>query len=123
MLSNGVRVVLVADAEADKSAAVVSVGVGSMQDPRAYQGLAHFLEHMLFMGTRKYPNESEYSTFISSHGGSRNAFTSPDVTTYFFDIPNEYLSPAMDRLAQVCTVRSFRALPVLHRTAVQSIVG
>lgn len=40
-----------------------------------YVRLAHFLEHMLFMGTEKYPIENAYSSFLSSHGGMSNAYT------------------------------------------------
>jgi nardilysin len=52
-----------------KAAAAVSVRVGSFSDPRDAQGLAHFLEHMLFMGSEKFPDENDYDDFLSSHGG------------------------------------------------------
>ena len=47
------------------AAAALSIGVGSFSDPRAVQGLAHFLEHMIFMGSKKYPTENEYDAYIS----------------------------------------------------------
>lgn len=47
------------------AAAALCVGVGSFSDPRHVQGLAHFLEHMIFMGSKKYPRENEYDSFIS----------------------------------------------------------
>ena len=50
-----------------------------MNDPAEYQGLSHFLEHMLFMGTTKYPDESEYSEYMSANGGYDNAYTSEEV--------------------------------------------
>ncbi|VDN41591.1 unnamed protein product [Gongylonema pulchrum] len=65
---------------------------GHLMDPWELPGLAHFCEHMLFMGTDKYPSENEYSKFISSHGGVTNAYTSADHTNYHFDIAPEYLS-------------------------------
>ena len=52
-LSNGLKVVLVSDLGADKSAASMTVYRGSYQDPVGREGLAHFLEHMLFIGHRK----------------------------------------------------------------------
>lgn len=61
------------DAETDKAAAAMAVRVGSLSDPEDMQGLAHFLEHMLFLGTAKYPDENEYSKFLNTHGGSSNA--------------------------------------------------
>jgi Zn-dependent M16 (insulinase) family peptidase len=53
----------------------MAVGVGSFCDPPEMQGLSHYLEHMLFMGSDKYPDENEYDSFLSKHGGSSNAFT------------------------------------------------
>ena len=54
-LDNGLRVLLVSDASADKAAASLNVAVGSGDDPADREGLSHFLEHMLFLGTEKYP--------------------------------------------------------------------
>lgn len=55
-LKNEIECLIISDQEAKKSSAAMSVGVGSLQDPIEAQGLAHYLEHMLFMGTTKYPN-------------------------------------------------------------------
>lgn len=63
-----------------------------MMDPWELPGLAHFCEHMLFLGTDKYPSENEYFKFISNHGGLSNAFTSSDHTNYHFDVAPDYLS-------------------------------
>lgn len=99
-LANGLQVVLVSDPDADKGAAALSVAVGSFDNPAARPGLAHFLEHMLFLGTEKYPESGEYQAFISDHGGSHNAYTSLERTTYFFDIDAPHLEAALDRFAQ-----------------------
>lgn len=53
--------VLIHDIDAMKSSAALSMAVGSFRDPTTAQGLAHYLEHMLFMGTAKYPDENDYS--------------------------------------------------------------
>ncbi len=55
---------LVSDKDVEKSAACLYVNVGSLHDPSEINGLAHFLEHMLFLGTKKYPEENYYSSFI-----------------------------------------------------------
>ena len=55
---NGVRVLLVSNSKFTKSAYAISMGVGSMSDPYDSEGLAHFVEHMLFMGCKKFPNEN-----------------------------------------------------------------
>ena len=99
-LDNALKVVLVSDPDADKSAAALRVNAGAGDDPLHRQGLAHFLEHMLFMGTEKYPDIEEHMKFIRTHGGSPNAFTATDNTSYFFDIDPDYLDPALDRFAQ-----------------------
>ncbi|MFT6189178.1 MAG: secreted Zn-dependent insulinase-like peptidase [Oleispira sp.] len=98
-LDNGLKVILVSDKEADKAAASLAVSVGSGDDPQGRQGLAHFLEHMLFLGTEPFPDSGEYQDYISKHGGSHNAFTAHDVTNYFFEIDNNDLAGALDRFA------------------------
>jgi len=99
-LDNGLRVILVSDPDTDKAAASMNVNIGSFQDPEGRAGLAHFLEHMLFLGTAKYPDANEYKEFISSHGGMDNAFTSSEHTSYFFDIDKDFLDETLDRFAQ-----------------------
>jgi insulysin len=99
-LENGLKVVLISDSAADKAAASLDVNVGSRQDPKDYQGLAHFLEHMLFLGTEKYPEAGAYQAYITANGGSHNAFTSFEHTNYFFDISADSLEPALDQFAQ-----------------------
>ena len=98
-LENGLKVMLVRTPEADKASAALSVNVGSMDDPEGREGLAHFLEHMLFLGTEPFPEPDEYQQFIKQNGGSHNAFTSYAQTTYFFDVDNEQLSGALKRFA------------------------
>lgn len=98
-LDNGLEALLISDPRANKSAAALSVQIGSWHEPAEYPGLAHFLEHMLFLGTKKYPNESEYQRFISEYGGSTNAFTSNDFTSYLFSVNHEALPEALDRFA------------------------
>ncbi|KAK2571164.1 Nardilysin [Acropora cervicornis] len=61
--------------DTNMSAAALCIGVGSFSDPDNIPGLAHFLEHMVFMGSEKYPDENEFDVFIKKHGGSDNACT------------------------------------------------
>jgi insulysin len=49
------------------------------------------------MGTKKYPNESEYQMFLSECGGGSNAYTDNEDTNYFFEVASEHLEPALDR--------------------------
>lgn len=108
-LDNKLQVLLVSDPNTDKASAAMDVYVGSADDPENFLGLAHFLEHMLFLGTKKYPTPDEYQKFISDHGGSHNAFTSLDHTNYFFDIHHGHLEEALDRFSQQFTAPLFNA--------------
>lgn len=81
------------------AAAALTVQVGSFCDPKECEGLAHFLEHMVFMGSEKYPQENAYDAFITSHGGSCNAFTEGEYTTYQFDVNSDHFSEALDIFA------------------------
>ena len=99
-LENDLQVLLISDAEADKAAAALSVSVGSAQDPVQRAGLAHFLEHMLFLGTDQFPDPGEYQAYISAHGGAHNAYTAYEETNYFFDIDVGYLDGALQRFSR-----------------------
>ncbi|MGO1396340.1 MAG: insulinase family protein [Halomonas sp.] len=99
-LENGLNVLLVSDLEADKAAASMNVRVGSAQDPDDLQGLTHFLEHMLFLGTEPYPESDAYQRYISNNAGSHNAFTAQQDTNYFFDIEPSALPGALDRFSE-----------------------
>ncbi|KAL2651160.1 hypothetical protein R1flu_019288 [Riccia fluitans] len=83
-----------------KAAGAMSVGMGSFLDPPDAQGLAHFLEHMLFMGSSRFPDENEYDNFLSKHGGGSNAFTDMEYTCYHFDVNRKFLKPALERFSQ-----------------------
>jgi len=99
-LSNGLPVMLIHDAESEKASAAMDVRVGSQCDPEETQGLAHFLEHMLFLGTEQFPDENEYSKYLSAHGGSSNAFTADEDTNFFFDVSHEHFEGALARFSQ-----------------------
>jgi Insulinase (Peptidase family M16) len=99
-LSNGMRVLLISDPSSSRSAAAIDVKVGSFSDPDDVPGLAHFCEHMSFLGTTKYPKEEEFSAFLSSHGGSSNAYTDSEDTVYYFDVTADHTEESLGRFAQ-----------------------
>ncbi|CAI5760693.1 unnamed protein product [Candida verbasci] len=99
--SNDLTVLLINDSTADKSAASLDVNVGSFADKQyGIPGLAHFCEHLLFMGTKKYPSENDYQSYLSKHSGSSNAYTSSEHTNYYFQISSDFLEGALDRFSQ-----------------------
>jgi insulysin len=99
-LNNGLEAVLISDPLAELSAAALTVKTGSWQDYKDYPGIAHFLEHMLFLGTKKYPQESGYQHFIAENGGTTNAFTTNDFTSYLFSVNNQAFDEALDRFSE-----------------------
>lgn len=100
VLENGLQVLLVSDPKFNKSAAALVVTTGQIDDPFDMVGLAHFTEHMLFLGTEKYPEVASYGAFIKSNGGYNNAYTTSDHTNYQFEIRHEAFPEALDRFAQ-----------------------
>eukprot|EP00929_Paragymnodinium_shiwhaense_P057959 TRINITY_DN29034_c0_g1_i1.p1 TRINITY_DN29034_c0_g1~~TRINITY_DN29034_c0_g1_i1.p1 ORF type:complete len:1041 (-),score=300.48 TRINITY_DN29034_c0_g1_i1:228-3350(-) len=100
VLPNSMQAIVISDSKCDKAAASLSVKVGSAFDPKEVQGLAHFLEHMLFLGTEKYPDEAEYNKFLAKNGGMSNAYTADDVTNFFFGVSPVQLEEALDRFSQ-----------------------
>lgn len=119
-LSNQVKVLLIedlnnatADAKDDNVAYVsMSMNAGSFNDPPTRPGLAHFLEHMIFMGSSKYPDENAFGEFISNNGGYTNAYTENECTNYYFKVKYDSLKTALDMQAQLL------AFPLLKEDAI-----
>jgi insulysin len=99
-LDNGLKAVLVNSTNSGISVCSMSVRVGSYHDPIDTEGLAHFTEHMLFMGTEKYPDENHYAKFLAKNEGFSNAFTSSLSTNYYFSINSSKFFEAMDIFSQ-----------------------
>ena len=95
-LKNGIKYTIISDEYAEISSMATAVKTGSYFDPKNYDGLAHFLEHMLFLGSKKYPKESYFDDKLKSYGGNSNAFTSPTETVYYFNVNNDYLYEIVD---------------------------
>ena len=100
VLANGLQVVLLSDPDLNISSAAMSVGVGSFADSDDALGIVHFLEHMLFLGTEKFPNEAEYGAYLRQNGGYSNAYTSSSHTNYHFEVYDDAFEGALDRFAQ-----------------------
>jgi insulysin len=96
ILENGIKTIYVQDTLTDKTEISVCVNIGSLANPKEYQGLAHFLEHMLFLGSKKYPKEDYYEKVVKQYGGSFNAFTDSFETVYYFSAFNNGINVIMD---------------------------
>ncbi len=113
-LANGLMLYLISDEKADASSAALSVGVGHWNDPREFPGMAHLVEHLLFMGSKSYPRESGFMSFISDHGGKTNAYTAPDRTVFLFSSHHDGYLEALDQFSH------FFIDPLLNQNSIKN---
>ena len=99
-LNNGLRVLLCSDPTSNDAAAAMDVHVGACSDPPEIPGLAHFHEHMLFLGTKEYPKEDSFEAFLAQNGGSSNAFTDSENTIYYFNMVADSEAPLVEGLGR-----------------------
>ncbi|KAL1303025.1 hypothetical protein AAFC00_003338 [Neodothiora populina] len=85
-LPNKLEALLIHDADTDKASAAMDVNVGSFSDEEDMPGIAHAVEHLLFMGTEKFPGENDYNQYLQSYGGYSNAYTAACDTNYYFEL-------------------------------------
>jgi zinc protease len=106
VLPNGLTVLALEDRRLPRAAAVLALRTGSAHDPEGLSGMAHYLEHMVFKGTRSHkPGDIDLLTL--RHGGENNGYTDPDVTTFWFRVHPDGLEPVLDLLAEIlgaCTL-------------------
>ncbi len=100
VLDNGLAALLIHDPDVHRSAASLSVGTGQLYDPKEKMGLAHYLEHMLFLGTKKYPDVEDFKKYLNENSGGSNAYTAKAITNYFFEVSHEAFDGALDRFSQ-----------------------
>ena len=94
-LGNGLEIIVIEDHRAPVVTHMVWYRNGSADDPPGKSGIAHFLEHLMFKGTKSHP-QGKFSELIADVGGQENAFTSNDYTAYFQRVAKEHLSVCMD---------------------------
>jgi len=99
-MDNELKVLLVSDDQAQKTAFAMAVEAGSLADPEGIPGLAHFCEHMLFLGSKKYPDSEGFGAIMNKYDGSHNAYTDQDLTVYYNDLHLSGLEEAIDVWAQ-----------------------
>jgi len=99
VLPNGLQVVNVQDGLSKTSAYAMAVRAGSFDDPKEFPGLAHFCEHMLFLGTESYPDASSYDNFVSSNAGYLNAYTAEETTVYYTELSQSAAGEGLKRFA------------------------
>jgi predicted Zn-dependent peptidase len=100
-LKNGVRVVLVPDSKAVAVLAQVLVETGSAYENKSNNGISHFLEHMVFKGTKRRPSTKIIAEEVDGIGGQMNAFTGQEETGYWIKMPSDYGELAIDLVADI----------------------
>ncbi|EMR09658.1 hypothetical protein PNEG_01848 [Pneumocystis murina B123] len=100
-LSNGLKTLLISYPDSLSAGAALDVKVGHFSDPDDIPGVAHFCEHLLFMGTKKYPGEDDFSEYLLTHAGTYNAYTSTEDTNYFFSVEPKSFEKALDMFSQL----------------------
>lgn len=90
---------MISHPECDKATAAMSIGNGSNSDPENIAGVSHLLEHMLFLGTKDFPDENSFSKFLDEHGGYSNAYTSTEETVYYFNVNTPYLKEGLEQFS------------------------
>ena len=90
------------------AAVCLRVGVGSYRDPKNAQGNAHFLEHMLFMGSDEFPEDNALEAYLAGHGGDCNAVTEMEGTSFHFDVEPTHLEGALRRFGAMFRCPTFR---------------
>ncbi|MDB5979010.1 MAG: coenzyme biosynthesis protein PqqF [Pseudomonas sp.] len=100
-LPNGLHLVLHHAPRLKRGAAVLRVAAGSHDVPASWPGLAHFLEHLLFLGTERFPADDNLMAFVQRHGGQVNASTRERSTEFFFELPQPTFAQGLDRLCDM----------------------
>jgi len=94
-LNNGLNVIVLENKRAPVIAQMMWYDFGSGIEEKGKSGLAHFMEHLMFKGTKKFPKNT-YSNFVSRIGGTENAFTSYDYTAYYQVVPKSQIKKIME---------------------------
>jgi len=100
ILDNGIRVVTEIIPHVRSASLGIWVDVGSRDEDPAENGISHFIEHMLFKGTKKR-SAKDIAIEMDSMGGELNAFTSKEGTTYYVKVLDEHLPRAVDLLSDI----------------------
>jgi len=108
-LANGLEVVAVQDTQSLYASFALAVRAGSFDDPPELPGLMHFIEHMVFLGTAKYPDPEGFDKFVAENGGDQNAYTADEATVYYVELSEEAADEGLDRLADFFRAPLFKS--------------
>lgn len=93
---NGLRVITVPFKNTETVTALILVGTGSQYEKKELSGISHYLEHLVFKGSRKYPNALRIATSLDELGAQFNAFTTDEVTGFYVKVVKDKIAVALD---------------------------
>ena len=97
------------------------VSAGSRFESQKDNGLAHFLEHMVFRGTRGFPTSFDLNLAVERIGGNLNAATTSDSTEYTMSVPSENVERGIDLVAELLTRPRFNSIEVERKVILEEI--
>ncbi len=118
-LSNGLHVTLLHAPWLNRCGAALRIDAGSHDEPPEYPGLAHFLEHLVFLGSRHFTAQDSLLPLTMEHGGQANASTRERHTDYFFELPTTAVDAGLERL---CDMLAAPALDLRQQHAEREVL-
>lgn len=130
-MANGLKALLISDRGSRKTSHIqgdeklaalgLLVDVGWLNDPKKYPGIAHFLEHSVFLGSQKFPTPYSFKNHLNKFGGSLFAYTTPTKTSFNFDVCEDNLKSTTERFADFIKEPLLRkALILQERNVIES---
>lgn len=112
VLKNNTRLIAIEDNDAQSACILVLFKVGSRHETLPESGLAHFIEHNFFKGSKNFPTSKDIGMAIEQLGGTSNAFTSYDYTGYYIKVPTDKFAAAARILSDMLTNPTFPEVEV-----------
>ncbi|GGY09090.1 coenzyme PQQ synthesis protein F [Litchfieldella qijiaojingensis] len=100
-LANGLRALAIEVPTARQARLVAAVGAGYLDEPTAWPGLAHLLEHALFLGSARHPQPGDFATWVGEQGGRYNAHTGEYTTDVHLNLPPDATEAGLERLVDI----------------------
>lgn len=117
-LRNGLRVTLIHQPDARQAAALAQVAAGSHDEPDAWPGLAHLLEHLLFSDSARFQGDARLMPWVQAAGGRLNATTLARSSAWFFETEPDLLGEGTARLADMLAAPQFAPAAIAQESAV-----
>ena len=112
-LSNGLKVIMNKNNNQPTTTIAVMVNIGSNWETKELNGISHFVEHLFFKGSKKYPTQRDLSLELEKYGAISNAFTTREMTCYHIKVNSDHLNPIIDILSDVINNSLYRSKDIM----------